>query len=159
VVTDGANLEKLLALRPDLPDLQEVYALDGARPPVRDFWAEIAAASPALDPATTGPDDPAVIIYTSGTTGPPKGALHGHRFLAGHLPSIELHHEFFPQPGDLGWTPADWAWIGGLMDMAMPCLHYGVPLISHRMRKFDPDAAFALIARHGCATSSCRPRR
>jgi acetyl-CoA synthetase len=149
VVTDGANLEKLLALRADLPDLKEVYALDGARPPVRDFWNEIAAARPALDAAVTGPDDPAVIIYTSGTTGAPKGTLHGHRFLAGHLPSIELHHEFFPRSGDLGWTPADWAWIGGLMDMAMPCLHYGVPLVSRRMRKFDADAAFALIARHG----------
>ena len=149
VVTDGTNLEKLQVLRDDLPALQEVYALDGARAPVRDFWGEIAAASPALSPAVTGPDDPAVIIYTSGTTGSPKGALHGHRFLAGHLPSIELHHEFYPRPGDRGWTPADWAWIGGLMDMAMPCLHYGVPLVSHRMRKFDPDAAFTLIARHG----------
>ena len=146
VVTDGANLEKLLALRADLSALQDVFALENARAPVRDFWAEIDAAHRAFSPVVTGPDDPAVIIYTSGTTGSPKGVLHGHRFLAGHLPSVALHHDFFPQPGDLAWTPADWAWIGGLMDMAMPCLHYGVPLVSHRMRKFDPDAAFDLIA-------------
>ncbi len=149
IVTDIGDLDKVMTLRAQLPELREIYALNGAAAPVRDFWAEIAAASPRLDPVQTGPDDPAMIIYTSGTTGAPKGALHAHRFLSGHLPSVELHHAFFPQPGDTGWTPADWAWIGGLMNMALPCLYYGVPLVSHRMRKFDPDAAFDLIARHG----------
>ncbi|MBD3677384.1 MAG: AMP-binding protein [Rhodobacteraceae bacterium] len=147
-VTDGDNLEKLLALRPDLPDLQEVYCTGPAQAPVRAFWDEIAAASPSLTPVDTLAEDPAVMIYTSGTTGQPKGVLHAHRFLIGHLPSLETHHEYFPQPGDKGWTPADWAWIGGLMDMAMPCLYYGVPLVSRRMRKFDPDEAFRLIADH-----------
>jgi acetyl-CoA synthetase len=61
---------------------------------------------------------------------------------------MELTHEGFPQAGDKGWTPADWAWIGGLMDMAMPCLYYGVPLVAHRMRKFDAAGAYTLIAAH-----------
>ncbi len=148
VVTDGDNLDKVLSLRGELPELAEVYALDRAVAPARDFWAEIAAAQAKVVPVRTRADDPAMLIYTSGTTGPPKGVLHAHRFLIGHLPSMELHHEGFPQPGDKGWTPADWAWIGGLMDLAMPCLYYGVPLVSHRMRKFDPEAAFDLIARH-----------
>ncbi len=145
VVTDGASLEKLGAIRGELPDLREVYCIDPAAPPVRDFWAEIAAASEGLEPAVTAAADPAVLVYTSGTTGAPKGVLHAHRFLLGHLPNVELSQGFFPRPGAVGWTPADWAWIGGLMDMAMPCLYYGVPLISRRMRKFDPDEAFRLI--------------
>jgi acetyl-CoA synthetase len=62
---------------------------------------------------------------------------------------MELHHEGFPREGDIGWTPADWAWIGGLMDMAMPCLYYGVPLVSRRFRKFEPEAAWRLVAEHG----------
>jgi len=86
------------------------------------------------------------MIYTSGTTGDPKGVLHAHRFLFGHLPCMELSQGFFPQAGDVGWTPADWAWIGGLMDMAIPCLYYGVPLVSHRFAKFDPEAALRLMA-------------
>ena len=86
-----------------------------------------------------------MLIYTSGTTGDPKGALHAHRFLFGHLPSVEMHLERFPQSGDVAWTPADWAWIGGLMDLAMPSLYFGVPLVSRRMRKFDPDRAFTLM--------------
>nr|WP_222861216.1 AMP-binding protein [Maritimibacter fusiformis] len=151
VVTDAGGLAKIDAIRADLPDLAEVYATDPASAPVRNLWDEIEAARP-IPPVETGPDDPALLVYTSGTTGPPKGALHAHRVLLGHLPGIECQLERFPQPGDVGWTPADWAWIGGLMDLAMPCLYHGVPLISHRMRKFDPDRAFDLIARHKVRT-------
>jgi acetyl-CoA synthetase len=149
VVTDGENLDKVMALAPDLPDLAAVFATDGARAPARNLWEAIAAASADHRPPPRGAEDPAVMIYTSGTTGSPKGVLHAHRFLIGHLPSMELTHEGFPRPGDCGWTPADWAWIGGLMDMAMPCLYYGVPLIAERMRKFDPDRAARLIAEEG----------
>lgn len=148
VVTDVDNLPKILSLNGDLPDLKVIYSTEKSTNPVLDFWSEIEAATGHVAPVKTKADDPAVLIYTSGTTGPPKGVLHAHRFLIGHLPSIECHHEGFPQRQDTGWTPADWAWIGGLMDMAMPCLYYGVPLISHRMRKFDPAAAYDLIKKH-----------
>lgn len=144
-VTDAEGAEKLAGLRDRLPGLGEVLSVDGG--PARDLWAEIAGAEPHPAPRDTAAEDPAVLIYTSGTTGPPKGALHAQRFLIGHLPSIELHHRGLPQPGDCGWTPADWAWIGGLMDMALPCLYYGVPLVAHRARKFEPAEAWALIAR------------
>ncbi len=88
-----------------------------------------------------------MMIYTSGTTGQPKGALHAHRVLLGHLPGIELPHFPFPQAGDRYWTPADWAWAGGLLDALLPSLHYGVPVVARRFDKFDPDEAFALMAR------------
>jgi len=97
----------------------------------------------------TGPDDPAVLIYTSGTTGPPKGALHGHRILTGHLPGMEISHDFLGQPGDCLWTPADWAWIGGLFDVAMPGLALGVPVVAARMVRFDPLACADLCAEVG----------
>ncbi len=147
VVTDGESLPKLLKIAPQLADLKLVLCTD-QEPDARHLWAEIATHPPLAAMAKTSAEDPAVMIYTSGTTGPPKGVLHAHRFLFGHLPSMELTHEGFPQPGDKGWTPADWAWIGGLMDMAMPCLYYGVPLVAHRMRKFEAAAAYALIADH-----------
>jgi acetyl-CoA synthetase len=87
------------------------------------------------------------MVYTSGTTGPPKGALHAHRVVLGHLPGIEFPHEFLPQPGDRFWTPADWAWAGGLLNVLLPGLHYGVPVVAQRLEKFDPEEAFALLAR------------
>ena len=148
VVTDAGNLDKVMSLRDGLPELEQVYSIDPAPAPVGDFQTAISNGSDVISPVVTIPDDPALLVYTSGTTGQPKGVLHGHRVLLGHLPGIEMHHEFFPQPGDCGWTPADWAWVGGLLNMALPCLHYGVPLISRRMRKFDPDEAYQLIIRH-----------
>ncbi len=146
IVTDGERLPVIAELRHDLPELREIYCVDAAAAPIRDFWAEIETPS-SFTSIETSAGDPAVLIYTSGTTGNPKGVLHAHRFLIGHLPAMEAYHQGFGATGDLGWTPADWAWIGGLMDMAIPCLHYGVPLISHRMRKFDPESAYHLIQR------------
>ena len=89
-----------------------------------------------VEPVDTGPEDPAVLIYTSGTTGAPKGALHGHRVLIGHMPGVEVSHDFLGQGGDCLWTPADWAWIGGLFDVLMPGLALGVPVVAARMDKF-----------------------
>ena len=105
---------------------------------------EMARASRLPSPRRdTAADDPAIIIYTSGTTGAPKGALHAHRVLLGHLPGVEMPQDLFPQPGDLFWTPADWAWIGGLFDVLLPSLHHGVPVLAHRMAKFDPEYRLA----------------
>ena len=145
IITDAEGLDRIMALAPDLPDLTTIITTGAARAPVLSFQDLIEGPTPHK-PLATHADDPAMMIYTSGTTGDPKGVLHAHRFLLGHLPCMELAHDFFPQKGDIGWTPADWAWIGGLMDMAMPCLYYGVPLIAHRAAKFDPEAAFRLMS-------------
>lgn len=113
----------------------------------RDLPRLLADASARFDPAATTPDTPALLVYTSGTTGPPKGALHGHRVLAGHLPGFELSHDFFPQPGDRIWTPADWAWIGGLYDVLVPALAHGTPVVAFRARRFDPEQALDVMER------------
>ena len=94
-------------------------------------------------------EDPAVLIYTSGTTGSPKGALHAHRVLTGHLPGVEMSHDRLGQNGDVLWTPADWAWIGGLFDVLMPGLALGVPVVASRADKFDASQCQQLIARTG----------
>lgn len=95
--------------------------------------------------ANTTPETPAVLIYTSGTTGSPKGALHGHRVLTGHLPGVSISHDHLGQPGDCLWTPADWAWIGGLFDVAMPGLALGVPVVAARLDKFTPESCAEVI--------------
>lgn len=113
----------------------------------RDLPALLASGSDRFDPVETGPDTPALIIYTSGTTGPPKGALHGHRILAGNLPGFDLSHDFFPQPDDVIWSPADWAWMGGLFDVLMPALHHARPVVAYAATRFDPEQAYDLIER------------
>jgi acetyl-CoA synthetase len=147
VLCNASGLAKLAAIRAELPALALVVSLDGAADGALGFADLVARASSDFSPVATGPDDPAMMIYTSGTTGPPKGALHAHRVLLGHLPGIELPHDFFPQPGDRFWTPADWAWAGGLLDCLLPSLHYGVPVVARRFDKFDPEEAFDLMAK------------
>lgn len=97
--------------------------------------------------ADADPDTPAVLIYTSGTTGPPKGALHGHKVLTGHITGVALSHDDLGHPGDCLWTPADWAWIGGLFDVLMPGLALGVPVVAARMEKFSTSACLDIICR------------
>ncbi|MBF0356229.1 MAG: acyl-CoA synthetase [Alphaproteobacteria bacterium] len=150
VVTDVGNLDKVMALKSELPRLDRLLVVGSQnRAGADDFWAAMMGASDAFTPEDTLAEDPALIIYTSGTTGSPKGALHAHRTLLGHLPGVEFPQDFFPKYGDLFWTPADWAWIGGLLDVLLPAWHHGVPVLAHRARKFDPDFAMHLMAKHG----------
>jgi acetyl-CoA synthetase len=141
LITNAQGMAKLEDVRGELPDLPCVLTIDG------NLADLLARASSDFTPVDTVADDPAMMIYTSGTTGPPKGALHGHRVLLGHLPGVELPHYPFPQDGDRYWTPADWAWAGGLLDVLLPSLHHGVAVVARRVDKFDPEEAFALMAR------------
>jgi acetyl-CoA synthetase len=147
LITNAWGVERIAEISSDLPTLKLVLSLDGRADGALGFAEELARASSDFAPVDTSPDDPAMMVYTSGTTGQPKGALHGHRVLIGHFPGVETHHDFLPQPGDRIWTPADWAWAGGLLNVLLPGLHYGVPVVARRFEKFDPEEAFALMAR------------
>ena len=153
LITDRANAAKLVEIRDRLPDLDLVLSIDGPADDgaagALDYRQELAAVADKFDAVDTLAEEPGLLIYTSGTTGPPKGALHAHRVLIGHMPGVEMIFDFFPQPGDVAWTPADWAWIGGLYDVLMPALYRGVPQVINPPGKFDAEAAFDLIARFG----------
>jgi acetyl-CoA synthetase len=149
VVTDEGGWDKLSRIRERLPYLQDIYVTSEAiHAGAKSFWSSIETASEEFATVDTSADDPAIIIYTSGTTGNPKGALHAHRVLLGHLPNVEMVHDFLPKRGDVMWTPADWAWIGGLFDALFPAWYHGVPVVGHRAKKFEPQAAMQLMADH-----------
>jgi acetyl-CoA synthetase len=144
-ITDGEHLAPLAELATELGGLR-LLSVDGPGTAHEGFWELVQDGSAHFEAAPTGPDTPALLIYTSGTTGSPKGALHGHRVLPGHLPGFELSHDFFPREGDVFWTPADWAWIGGLMDALMPTWYHGRPIVAAAREKFDPEWALHLMA-------------
>ncbi len=158
VVSNAAGIEKLIGVANRLAAPPILISVDERRDNRVLEWGKlIDAASADHTRVATAAEDPAIIVYTSGTTGNPKGVLYAHRALLGHLPGVELPHDFFPQPGDRMWTPADWAWAGGLMDVLLPSLYHGVPVVAKRLQKFDPEEAFALMAELGVRNAFMPP--
>ena len=144
VITDTQHVELLESIRDQLLHLETIIDCDSAN----GFWKEIERASDRFEVVDTLAEDPAYLVYTSGTTGPPKGALAPHRCLIGNLTGFEMSHNFFPQKDDLFWTPADWAWTGGLLDALIPSLYYGVPVLGYDGGKFDPEKACHLLEKY-----------
>jgi acetyl-CoA synthetase len=148
-LVDAASLPNLAPVRDRLPSLKHVIGVAGARESWVHSWESLLAkASSAFAAAETDADEAALLIYTSGTTGPPKGALMPQRVLLGNIPGFVHSHDLYPQPGDLFWSPADWAWTGGLMDALLPSLYHGLPLVGYRGR-FEAEKAFWLMQKYG----------
>lgn len=147
-VADEATLAHLLRLRAECPALELIVGVGPAEDDADCGWhALLAGGAAGFEPARTRADDAAVLIYTSGTTGPPKGALIPHRALLGNLPGFVCSQNGFT--GDaVFWSPADWAWTGGLMDALLPTLYFGREIVAFRGR-FQPERAFELMQRHG----------
>ena len=76
--------------------------------------------------------------------------------LIGNVPGFVHSHDFFPRAGDMFWSPADWAWTGGLMDALLPSLMFGVPILGYRGR-FDAEKAYYLIEKYGVRNSFLFP--
>ncbi len=151
-VFDELTAAKLDRIKGRLPELHHLIAVDRTGLGLGGAISSSALEEGASDrfvPVDTRPEDPALIIYTSGTTGPPKGALLPHSSLIGHLPAFVLFNNLAPQPGDRLWSPADWAWIGGLFNVLWAGWHYGIPVVAYRQSKFDPERAFWILERYG----------
>ncbi len=162
-ICDEGAVASLLAVRPHCPALRSLVGLGAAALRADlDFEVGLAAQEARFKPVRTQADDPALLIYTSGTTGAPKGALVPHRALIGNLPGFVCSQNWFgfdPEgapdasrdetgPSDaVFWSPADWAWTGGLMDALLPTLYFGRPIVACNAR-FSPELAFGLMQQH-----------
>ena len=157
VFVEPTTIGNLWAVKDKLPTLRHVIGVGGARESGVQAWeALLARASADFSPVDTSADDPAVIIYTSGTTGAPKGALEAHRLIIGNISGFVHSHDFFPQEGDVFWSPADWAWAGGLFDALLPSWYFGLPILGYRGR-FDAEKAYYLLEKYGVRNSFLFP--
>lgn len=153
-ICDESSIPNLLQVRVACPVLHTLVGVGAAARQADLGWeAERAALAPAFTPVQTRADEGAVLIYTSGTTGPPKGALIPHRALVGNLPGFVCSQNWFgfaqrTESDAVFWSPADWAWTGGLMDALLPTLYFGRPIIAFNGR-FAPELAFTLMQEHG----------
>jgi len=156
-IVEPTTLPNLWTVKDRLEALRHVIGVGGARERGVRAWEDLLAnASRDFACVDTAADDPALIIYTSGTTGAPKGALEAHRLIIGNIPGFVHSHDFFPQPGDLFWSPADWAWAGGLFDALLPSWYFGIPILGTRGR-FDAERAYDLLERYGVRNSFLFP--
>ena len=155
-ICDESSIGNLLEVRAQCPMLREVIGVGAAAAKADIDWqAQQARLSSEFTSAQTHADEAAVLIYTSGTTGPPKGALIPHRALIGNLPGFVCSQNWFGfdagenrETDAVFWSPADWAWTGGLMDALLPSLYFGRPIVGFNGR-FSPELAFTLMQEHG----------
>ncbi len=155
-IVDAAALPSLQQVREHCPALRNLIVVGGAGEDENSWSSLLSKESETFVPVVTRASDPALLIYTSGTTGPPKGALMPHAALIGNLPGFVASQNWFPQNGDVFWSPADWAWTGGLMDALLPTLYFGFPILGYRGR-FTPERAFELMERYGVTNTFLFP--
>lgn len=156
-VTDRDNHAKLREANEHAGTLRQIFLVDGDEEDGKNLARLATQAADSFTNVSTRSVDPAFMCYTSGTTGWPKGALHAHHSMLGHAPATRYVYDFMPQPHDLMWSPADWCWLAGLMDVLMPAWYFGIPVLASRRKKFDPEEAFATIARFGVQTALLTP--
>jgi acyl-CoA synthetase (AMP-forming)/AMP-acid ligase II len=104
--------------------------------------------APALEPE---PDD-AMISYTSGTTGRPKGAVITHANLIAQ--ALLTANAWGLGGNDIHLVTTPIAHRTGLSRL-MSCMCHGATVVV--LRRFDPEAAFAAIARHGVTVFGAVP--
>ncbi len=155
-ICDESSIDNLLSVRGHCPQLRRVLGVGAAAARADLDYAQALAGAPGHFAAVdTRADEAAVLIYTSGTTGNPKGALIPHRALIGNLSGFVCSQNWFGFDGRTNtdsaavfWSPADWAWTGGLMDALLPTLYFGRPIVAYSGR-FSPQAALELMQRFG----------
>jgi acetyl-CoA synthetase len=102
---------KLKALRARLPELREVFLIDGEDPETTALAPAMAAASDSFDIAPMDIEDTALLHFTSGTTGKPKGVVHVHEAVVAHHVTGQMALDL--KPGDIYWCTADPGWVTG----------------------------------------------
>ena len=155
VVVAEEYADRIRAVSDDLPDLDTIIIFGEPSEGERSL-AEAANFPASFRPVDTSLMDPAMLLYTSGSTGHPKGALHGHRIIEGYLLTFKLFFNVNFGESTVFYTPSDWAWVGGLLDILLPALVFGHPVVADQQR-FSALRSFEVMARNGVTHAFLTP--
>lgn len=157
LITTEEGYERCQPAIADLPDLRHTLVVSN-RPRTHDldFWRLLERGAAPHTAKETAAEDPGLMLYTSGTTGQPKGVLHAHRMILASTTGMSFAHDLFPQSGDRMWTPADWAWAGG-MNALLTTLIHGKAIVATQPTKFDPEWAMDLMTGQGVRNTFIPP--
>jgi acetyl-CoA synthetase len=147
MIIDDSGIEAYREIKGQCPDLHTLITLNCDIEHAVKWEGTVEIMPENFTPSVTLSSDPALLIYTSGTTGAPKGALLPHSAIIGNLPGFVASQNWFPQDGDIFWSPADWAWTGGLMDALLPTLYFGKPIVGYQGR-FSAETAYYLMEKY-----------
>ncbi len=147
MIVDQSGIDAYQQVRDNCPDLRCLITLDCSASASLQWHDAMSAMPESFTPVATLASDPAILIYTSGTTGAAKGALLPHSAILGNLPGFVASQNGFPQSKDVFWSPADWAWTGGLMDALLPSLYFGRPIVGYQGR-FSAETAYYLMEKY-----------
>jgi acetyl-CoA synthetase len=155
ILIEAEHASKLDGLRKEIPTLKHVIIV-GGRGDGLSFDDLLGKASSDLHVEASSAEDPILLLYTSGTTGNPKGVLQAHRYVLGHN-GIDYSYNFLRE-GDLYYSPADWAWVGGLVDGLLGIWPYGIPVLAYKTKaRFDPDVTYWLQEKYGATVGLYPP--
>src|SRR5829696_1682574 len=108
-LVEEAFLGQVQAARSELPELETLIVLEGAREGAL-AWADLEATESDLDVEAAWravePEDLITLIYTSGTTGPPKGVQLVHRNLMAATRGVEQLIRFPDGSKVISWLPS-----------------------------------------------------
>lgn len=157
-ITNRANLDKITEIRDHCPSLGHIIVTDDTgSSEAMPFWKTLSNQPESFCNIVTRAEDTAWISYTSGTTGQPKGVLMPHRLLLGNKPLFEYYYDYGPKEHDVLWSPADWAWIAGLINILLIGWYSGCRVVSTDMQGFNAQDAFRILAQHNITVSLLTP--